>query len=44
MKYQLEPVEASNIPTRAALMIAEILGVNNDIIQKAKSYMKGKHH
>ena len=44
MNYQLESVETSNIPPRAALMIAEILGIDESIIEKAKSYLKGKHH
>jgi len=42
MNYQLESVETSNIPPRAALMIAEVLGVDREIIDKVKSFMKGK--
>ncbi len=42
MNYQLESVESSNIPPRAALMIAEVLGIEREIIEKARSYMKGK--
>ncbi len=44
MNYQLEPVKTSNIPPRAALMIAEILGIDEKIIDKAKDYLKGINH
>lgn len=44
MNYQLESVETSNIPPRAALIIAEILGIDEEIIERAKGFMKGKHH
>jgi dsDNA-specific endonuclease/ATPase MutS2 len=40
MNYQIESVESSNIPPRTALMIAEVLGVDEEIIRKVKKSMK----
>lgn len=39
MNYQLEHVEASNVPPRAALMIAEILGIDEDLLCRVRRYL-----
>jgi dsDNA-specific endonuclease/ATPase MutS2 len=38
-KFALVKVDVNKIPPRTALMIAELLGVEKDVIEKAKSYL-----
>lgn len=40
MNYELEEIEANTSAPKAALMIADILGVNEEIIKSATSYLK----
>ncbi|MFA5499395.1 MAG: hypothetical protein WC327_07620 [Candidatus Cloacimonadia bacterium] len=40
MDYRIEEVENSTVPPKAALMIAEILGVEKEILQKVKEYIE----
>ncbi len=39
MNYNLEKVENKSVPPRAALIIAEILGIDKDIINQAKLFL-----
>jgi DNA mismatch repair ATPase MutS len=44
MNYELEAVEADSPAPRAALMIADILGINEEIIKTATSYLENKEN
>jgi DNA mismatch repair protein MutS2 len=40
MDYSLEEIEPSLAPPQVALMIAEILGIDKELIEKAKSFLR----